>query len=119
MRRDELVAKGRTLRVRFVIDYEVPLDDDLLQDGEESVTIAQVEEWMGGKYRSSDKVYAYLRGDYDATVVEHTFHLADVSSPGDEPRFELEHEQRTREWEHGGPLIRPTYIDVPEPEPTP
>jgi hypothetical protein len=102
--RDVPIPKGRKLRVRVVIDYEIEIDDDFLA-GEQAATGTQILEWMeAGKYESSDAIANFLRRSYDHTVSEHMLYLVpletdrkDDGSISEHARIEMEWERKARE----------------------
>lgn len=96
--RDAPIPQGRTLRFTFRVEFEVPVDEDLLDDAHEA-TLDEIEDWLGaGKHRmDSEAVWRHLAGAYDRNVLEHVVTLAEAyRGLEDDVRFEVPWEQRER-----------------------
>lgn len=94
VRRDTPLAAGRKIQMRVVTYYEVEVDEFL--DGEASVTVEELANALGGKYRSSSKMaQAARRGDLGKPSdgdVEFTIDIPSREFGMFEARFESEYE---------------------------
>jgi hypothetical protein len=110
IRRDTPLMAGDKIEVHIVTAYTLDVDDWL--DGEQSVTVAEIEDWLRGrgKARCYRSILEGLRDEgYGGEFVEHT--ITPTNSDYDYiVRFELEWEQeeRTRPgFERGYALVKP------------
>lgn len=93
IRRDAPIPKGTTIELRVTLVYEVPLDDDLLLDGQDAATLAEIDHWLG--HYPSDVIRS-VRDNYTAVEMEADWFLPN-QMPEDyrELRFERNGE---RQW---------------------
>lgn len=109
LRRDVPLAAGRKLKFTFTVEYEVDLDENVLdyvipEDGVGEPTLEgtldDVEQRLdAGKYGDAERLFKTIRENYPLGLVEHEVALADVYHEGpDAPaRFETDWELASRE----------------------
>ena len=116
IQRDVPLTAGRKIFLRVTTYYEVSVDEYL--DGEESITIDEIELDLGGKYRSSSQIsLAARRGDLGDATEGDAFFGVDIQSNEYgvfEARFETRYEEERRR--AGAPSYGSEYVSLPQME---
>ena len=111
IRRDTRLRTGQKVQLRVITYYDVLVDDYL--DGEESITIDEIELDLGGKYRSDSQMADAARKGNVGDATDGDAHFT-VDIPSDkygqfEARFETKYEEERRR--QGAPSYGAEYVD--------
>ena len=111
IKRDTQLRAGQKIQLRVTTYYDVLVDDYL--DGEESITIDEIELDLGGKYRSGSQMSdAARRGNVGDATDGDVYFTVDIPSHkyGEyEARFETKYEEERRR--QGAPSYGAEYVD--------
>ncbi len=114
VRRDTPLVAGQTIQLKVETYYTATADDWL--SGDPSVTVDEIEEDLGGKYRSSSGMAAAARrGDLGEPIYGDAYFVVEIASPefgSFEARFETVYEEERRN--SSRPLYGCEYVELPE-----
>ena len=112
IKRDTPLRAGRIIQLRVTTYYTVLVDDYL--NGEESITVDEIELDLGGKYRSDSLMAdAALKGNVGEAMVGDVYFTVDVPSEHGmfEARFESMYEEERRRAK--SPSYGQEYVSLP------